>query len=430
MDVPEPNALDTIDRRLTLSSCHTPYNEAIVELSQSKYIAAQNKDGLTRLHYAVLISEFDIIELILEQPKAAELTNMQDMYGQTPLHLLLARPPLDDLGTAKVFTTCSLFLEKGADPSICNMKGENALHCTVKNQSCDRVFNETRPKILQLFVDRGVPIDSQNGAGETVLHYLCKTEDISNPNLNTRMDLLPTLLACRANLNARNHVTETPLHYAVINLFVGNIKPLIKGGASVHAATDLGDTPLHCVFKNYDHNSDYYSAQLDCAPTLLALGADPNAQNRMGITPFYALMSKPHTAKAEDIAKAMLTTYGANPNIRTKEGFTPLHAAVGGRHLKWVTFLLAHPDTDTSIVHAPTLLRAPTLIGGKTAFDLASEMMLMPPPQGQDNTVTVKLDNLNETGTNNVKAIFELLQQDLFKRNVEKVNSSSNVDAK
>ncbi len=423
MEVQNPDALDTIDRRLTLSSLHTTFNDAIVRLSQSKDIAVQDKDGLTRLHYAVLLNDFGIIELILEQPTAAELANMQDLQGQTPLHLLLASAPLLDSGAPpKIIKFCSLFLERGADPKICTQKGENALHYTVKNQSNDKTFRETRPELLRLFVNHGVPIDSQNCAGETTLHYLCKTEGIINPNLDTRMELLPTLLACRANPNACTHTGETPLHYTITNQLFCRIPPLVQAGANLQAETDHGDTPLHYVFKNYN---DVYFRHLSFASTLLELKANPNAQNKMGITPFYALVSRPCGEQTDALGYAMLNAYGANPNVQSKEGFTPLHAAVGGGHLKWVQLLLAHDGTDASVVHAPSLRRAPKLTGGKTPFDLALEMMLVQPQLiGRDSSDTVKLEKFSETGNNSIKAIFTLLLKDLFKRTIEKVNAN------
>ncbi len=429
MDVPEPNALDDIDKKLELSSRHTTHHDTIRELSRTHDITAQSQEGLTRLHYAVLIGDYTIVRLMLDQSEVTKIINLQDLGGHTPLHLLLSRPPITGFTAEKMLALCSLFLEKGADPAICAKRGGNALHYTVATQSTDRDFRAARPELLKLFVSHGVPIDSQNSLGETALHFLYKLADITNPNLRTRMELLPTLLALSANPNARNHVGETPLHYAVINLLCDHIAPLVAGGVSVHEVTNLGDTPLHYVFKTHNRDADNYFARLAYAPTLLELGANPNAQNKMGITPFYSFMSKPCGEQTNALGYAMLTTYGANPNIRTKEGFTPLHAAVGGRHVKWVKLLLAHPATDTSLVHAPTLLRAQALTGGKTAFDLALEMMLMPPPQGRCETDTIKLDNLNENGDNNIKAIFTLLLKDLFKRAIEKVNSSSNVDA-
>ena len=130
---------------------------------------------------------------------------------------------------------------------------------------------------------------------------------------------------------------STPLHWAAYRDDFAQVDRLIRGGADVNAANDIGVTPL-------------WAASLNGSPPvikrLLDGGANPNVGLLTGETP---LMSASRAGKAAAV-QALLAS-GANHAARGPRGQTALMWAAAQKHAAVVELLLAagadvHARTD------------------------------------------------------------------------------------
>ncbi len=99
-----------------------------------------------------------------------------------------------------------------------------------------------------------------------------------------------------------------------------------------------GDTPLHVAAAAY---------QLEVAAELISIGAGVRAGNRFGAEPIhYAADGVPGSAGWDPVAQSsalvLLIEAGADPNAENKNGVTPLHRAVRTRCAAAVRTLLTH----------------------------------------------------------------------------------------
>ncbi|MBM3736907.1 MAG: hypothetical protein FJW39_14080 [Acidobacteria bacterium] len=120
----------------------------------------------------------------------------------------------------------------------------------------------------------------------------------------------------------------TPLHEAAYRADVAKADALIRSGADVNAATDLGVTPLWLAAENG-------SAPL--VKRLLDGGANPNAKLLKGETPLMAAARGGFTEAA-----ALLLAKGADPNARSTRDQTALMWAASRKYPAVVKALLEH----------------------------------------------------------------------------------------
>jgi uncharacterized protein len=120
---------------------------------------------------------------------------------------------------------------------------------------------------------------------------------------------------------------STPLHWAAYRDDLAKTDQLIRGGANVNAANDLGVTPLWAASTN---------GSVALLQRLLDAGANPNVALISGETP---LMVASRSGKAESVAA--LLAKGANPNARGTRGQTALMWAVSQKHSDVVKLLVA-----------------------------------------------------------------------------------------
>jgi len=126
----------------------------------------------------------------------------------------------------------------------------------------------------------------------------------------------------------------TPLHRAAYQDDVAQVESLIKSGANVNAANDLGVTPLWLAAQNGSEAM---------VRRLLSAGANPNAQLLAGETP---VMVAARAGKAAVVE--LLSAKGANVNARGARQQTALMWAVSQQHPDVVKVLLAH-GADVSL---------------------------------------------------------------------------------
>ena len=120
---------------------------------------------------------------------------------------------------------------------------------------------------------------------------------------------------------------STPLHWAAYRDDLAKVDQLIRAGANVNAANDIGVTPLWSASLN---------GNAAIVKRLLDAGARPDAALLAGETPLMAASRAGKTAAVE-----ALLAKGANPNARGPRGQTALMWAVAQQHADVVKLLLA-----------------------------------------------------------------------------------------
>src|SRR5579863_4831013 len=120
----------------------------------------------------------------------------------------------------------------------------------------------------------------------------------------------------------------TPLHWASYRDDLASADRLIRAGAKVNAANDLGVTPLWPASENGS------SAMVR---RLLDAGANPNAALLAGETPLMVAARSGYP----DVVEQLLNK-GANPNAHGSRGQTALMWAVAQKHPGVVKVLIAH----------------------------------------------------------------------------------------
>lgn len=152
-----------------------------------------------------------------------------------------------------------------------------------------------------------------------------------------------------ADPSYQDHLRNSPLHVAVGEGKRNNTKALIKQGADVNAVNCIGKTPLGCAFFDSTNLDASWSARgrdpdvvISTATSLLAAGADPNTTMN-GDTPL-------HHAESLEIAQTLLAA-GANANAQDQWGNTPLHNAVNNKKNPEVVRALLTGGADPSIVN-------------------------------------------------------------------------------
>ncbi len=149
-------------------------------------------------------------------------------------------------------------------------------------------------------------------------------------------------------------VPTTPLHDAAFRGDVATIRQLVKGGADVDETDDMGATALHWAARGGHRPGPHECAGEDAArpkviSTLLALGADPNSQDRRpkgfgrssGWTPLFVAI---HHEQFES-ARVLLEN-GADPNLLTDQGLSAMAMAAEERAPRELIALLVEKGFD------------------------------------------------------------------------------------
>ena len=215
--------------------------------------------GRSLLHLAAASNQVEVISYLVKEAKLD--TNVQDEDGNTPLHLSVVNGHTE---------ATNAILSHGADDSICNKKGEPALHLAIKlgsqgikvlsdfvkhpkvnllvrgfhNSTAFHIIAMTNNvKALNLLYSRlrEIPIVSwKNSIGMTVFHLAA---------LSGSCDVLEFLLSHASNVegNLVNLSTErrSPLHYAVEHRHMNCIRVLLKHGSDPTHQSGYLPPPLH-----------------------------------------------------------------------------------------------------------------------------------------------------------------------------------------
>ena len=128
---------------------------------------------------------------------------------------------------------------------------------------------------LRRWLAEGVSPDVTDGITGTPLHRLCRSSHDATDDLAACFKLLRD---AGANLEAVDCHRWTPLHRAANVQNVEIVSLLVEAGANVNAVSVVDWTPLHYAA--------LWSRAVDCVEVLLAAGADIDARDDSGRTPF------------------------------------------------------------------------------------------------------------------------------------------------
>ncbi len=185
----------------------------------------------------------------------------------------------------------------------------------------------SRTVILATFL--AAPLGAQDaplGDGSTPLHWAAHRDDLAK---------VDQLIRAGAHVNAANDIGVTPLWAASVHGSASIVKRLLDAGANPNAALLSGETPLMAASR---------SGRTDAVQVLLAKGANPNARGPRGQTALTWAVAEKHA----DVVKALLIG-GADVHART-DSWTQM-MAVPPHGLPEYNRLIPH-GADTALMFA------------------------------------------------------------------------------
>ncbi|KAK0227980.1 hypothetical protein IW262DRAFT_1455163 [Armillaria fumosa] len=290
-------------------------------------VMKRDKCGRAPLHYAaghlfrclpVADNRYSCIQLLLE---ANADVNAVDEHGRTALQYIATQRAgyrfMSDHPHPQ--SPILLLLRRGANPNICDIRGETALHCASRCSWVDK-------HILQILVKHS-DLNISNKNGETCLHVLMNNEMPDN-------DVLKMLLDGGANPSAQDVKGKTPLHLLVeksrfFRNLVQTANTLLKYHLNANARDNEGKTPLHilaratgplCNHRQFPKGAA--SVGHNILELLLSYGADVRAQDSEGSTPYELIVKNDRIAPRTSHLVMVASSRGSG------EPFTSKQAAV------------------------------------------------------------------------------------------------------
>jgi ankyrin repeat protein len=153
---------------------------------------------------------------------------------------------------------------------------------------------------LKALIAEGADVNGRQPDGATALHWATHWDDLEGVVL---------LVRGGADVNAANDLGVTPLELACTNAAIA--RALLDAGANANQPLPTGETPLMTAAGTGD---------AAVVAALLAHGADPNAKEpRQKQTALIWAAARKHAGAAQ-----LLLQKGADPQARAAGGFTPL----------------------------------------------------------------------------------------------------------
>nr|XP_057920400.1 nuclear factor NF-kappa-B p105 subunit [Doryrhamphus excisus] len=218
---------------------------------QRPVMAAQDEDGDTGLHLAVLHSQQGALTSLTQVLGSLPVDGVLDMRNhlyQTPLHLAVFTQQKEAV---------EALLGAGADPTLTDRHGNTLLHVASQQDGGGMVrFLLRHPAMTGL-------LETCNTAGLCAIHLAVLANQLAS---------LRELLEGGANVEAQERSSgRTALHLATEcdNVSLAGCL-LLEGNAKVDCCTFNGSTPLHIAAGR---------GSVKLTALLMAAGADPNKEN-------------------------------------------------------------------------------------------------------------------------------------------------------
>ena len=187
------------------------------------------------------------------------------------------------------------------------------------NEIHEAVYHGEKIRLEKLLATGDLDLNLCDEAGKTALHISIERK---------HYDLVDILLKGGVSVNATSDKGDTPLH--LCNDLEAS-KKLIEFGACINIRNTKGETPLHTCTKRESASLMEY---------LLTLGADVNATDKEGETAMtHVTKFGVYNAKFTDMAKLLLK-FGADVNKQDDALKSPLHHACESSPLEIVKLLL------------------------------------------------------------------------------------------
>jgi ankyrin repeat protein len=448
---------DTPLHRAATSGGVTQMTELL--LAKGADVNATNSYGNTPAHVAVTSGHVAIVELLTA--RGADL-NVKNNDGFAPLHYAVSSRPLSwwetrvgDSSTPNDLAIVQLLLAHGADVNAKTNDGRSSMNILLDENRTEMMGlllakGAAVPSIhvaammgdvdrVKAFLEDGTDVNTKGKDGQTPLHVAAS---------NKKKDVAELLISRGADVNAKDDRTCMPLFYAVISNDANMVELLVSKRADVHYSPEKGYPPLHFAvwFENKDlveilvdhgarfdvedpdgwtafryavsqgnrdivdlfiaEGADVSSLPLAACEGNLARvkevveqGADVNAQDKFGWTPFYWAASLGRTQvakflmdKGADVRTAatdggttlhqaaqagdrelveLLLSKGVDVKAKTNQGGTPLHSAASAGHRETAGLLIAKgAEIDAKTFRDQTPLHNAVLGNHKAVVEL------------------------------------------------------------
>ncbi len=240
-------------------------------LKQHADVNAPQADGMTALHWAAYLDDFETAKLLVETKANVAATNH---YGVTPLSLACQN------GNAAVV---ELLLEHGADPNTKLRGGETVLMTAARTG---------KPGAVKALLKRGADVNAKERRGQTALMWAAAEG-------NT--EVVELLIKAGADIHATLPDSGfTPFFFAARNGHTDVVRAFLKAGVDVNEAMAPrrtgGKTPSSGT------SALILAVENGCYELALALldaGADVNDQ-RSGFAPLHLMTWVRKPPKGED----------------------------------------------------------------------------------------------------------------------------------
>lgn len=325
-----------------------PVSPGTVALSQGKDVMEwlfpadisdiQNDDGMSLLHYAVLMdADPDILTFLLERKNNVNEVNRD---GNTPLFFAIEQQRIEQAKFLKN-NGADLFAENNNQESIFsvlyrqkltfidnffkgtgsaseqNSLGENSLFYAIRE--------DADIDILNLLISYGLNLGITNNQSRSLLHVA-----IDQDNKGT----IRRLVASGVSLEIQDLNGYTPFLYVVSLKKTDFIPFLLSLGSNINARAKDGNTALHLATLNND---------LESIASLIEFGIDSVIVNNLGQTAFFISVTKSYI----DILSYYILVTPEAIGIRDEVGNTALHVAILNQNAEVAKLVLPLNDPFT-----------------------------------------------------------------------------------
>lgn len=327
----------------------------------------KDRNGNTPLHIAVARDNSErIIDLLFEYAKEADLANLANYAGDTPLMTCLKSDRYLRYGEMLVQKGASVFARNAAGEtplSIAIAKGKDAVGSIILARNANTTDSEGNSvlmsavslrapaEILRLILTRGASVNAFNKAGDTALHFAVRgnleeqgivlIEADSDVFLMNKAEENPLFLALTAQpkpidwffrpkvISARDMDGNGVVHHAAAKNLPEGIKYLLEKGADLNVTNNYGETPLHSAAKNDAVQAIRY---------LLANNASRLAADNKGNIPLQsAVLASKYLAAKEFVQSAASVLELDSQNLK---GETALYQAARNNDERLIALLV------------------------------------------------------------------------------------------
>ncbi|KAJ5784770.1 uncharacterized protein N7503_009982 [Penicillium pulvis] len=232
--------------------------------------------------------------------------NMQNLRGETPLHLMRQSPK---------FEAVSKLVKAGADLEIRDLEGQTALFKNVALNSA----SDGKDLLSSTLIDLGARLDTRDNKGRTLLHQAVLSTSCLD-YLIPRMDFHPSIADNKGNTlfhaaaSKKSNCDKLPIYIYLKEL-----------GVDIDEPNTRGKTVLHKMCAREPRLSRWKPSEKTAFDYVIHECKNLNPCDIDGVQPLHIA-----AAISEDYVFKLLDA-GADPFGTTKEGMTVLHVAARAR---------------------------------------------------------------------------------------------------